>query len=314
MKKKLLLTTLSILGASLVLASCSKKKDDDHKLTIVTPGQAPLLGVSEAINDNKSKFDLDNSILIESADNLKFHFINGLFDIIVAPVNAGAKLYNAGKSTYKLAGILTWGNQYFASQNPAFTVETLNGKEITMFGEGTVNELEMDIVLEEKGISVSNKNYVANAKFANDVLINSSTAMVLTAEPALTSAKNQHTIISYSLNDLYKEVTTYDAPQAAVFVSKNAYSKHKALIEDFLEDLEEETAEINDDTQEAIAAFTSLGGSGVPAAAIPGSKIKFKSAQDSKAALQYLVSKDIERDIPAEDKIFGKQMDDEFYI
>lgn len=313
MKKKLLLTALSILGATAFLASCSKKKDDDHKLTIVTPGQAPLLGVSEAINDNKSKFDLDNSILIEQGSNLANHFIFGTMDIIVAPVNAGAKLYNIGKSTYKLAGILTWGNQFFASQNQSFTIDSLNNKEITIFGEKTVNELELDIVLNEKGINVT-KTYVANPVLAMSTLLADANAMVLTAEPALTAQKGDKNIISYSLNDLYKEVTTYDAPQAAVFVSENAYSKHKELIEDFLEDLEEETAEINDDTKDAIAAFTSLGGSGVPAAAILGSKIKFKSAQDSKAALQYLVSKDVARDIPTADKIFIKQMDDEFYI
>ena len=313
MKKKLLLTALSILGATAFLASCSKEKEDDYKLKIVTPGQAPLLGVSETIADNKSNVDLDNSILIEQPTNLAGHFIAGAMDIIVAPVNAGAKLYNAGKSTYKLAGILTWGNQFFASQNQSFTIDSLNNKEITIFGEKTVNELELDIVLNEKGINVT-KTYVANAGLAMGTLLADANAMVLTAEPALTAQKGDKNIISYSLNDLYKEVTTYDAPQAAVFVSENAYSKHKALIEDFLEDLEEETSEINDDTQSAIAAFTSLGGSGVPAAAIPGSKIKFKSAQDSKAALQYLVSKDIERDIPATDKIFGKQMDDEFYI
>lgn len=313
MKKKLLLTALSILGATAFLASCSDEKEDDYKLKIVTPGQAPLLGIAETIADNKSNVDLDNSILIEEPKNLAGHFIAGAMDIIVAPVNAGAKLYNAGKSTYKLAGILTWGNQFFASQNQTFTIDSLNNKEITIFGEKTVNELELDIVLNEKGINVT-KTYVANAGFAMDTLLADANAMVLTAEPALTAKKGDKSIISYSLNDLYKEVTTYDAPQAAVFVSENAYSKHKELIEDFLEDLEEETAEIINDTKDAIEAFTSLGGSGVPAAAIPGSKIKFKSAQDSKAALQYLVSKDIERDIPATDKIFGKQMDDEFYI
>lgn len=313
MKKKLLLTTLSILGASLVLTSCKKDDKDDYKLKIVTPGQAPLLGVSEAIDKNKANIDLDNSILIEQPTNLPGHFITGAIDIIVAPVNVGAKLYNAGKSSYKLAGILTWGNQFFASLDQSFTIDSLNNKEITLFGEGTVNELEMDIVLAEKNINVT-KKYVANAGFAMDTLLASESSYVLTAEPALTAKRGDKNIVSYSLNDLYKELTTYDAPQAAVFVSENAYSLHKALIDDLLEDLEEETSEINDDKENAISAFTSLGGSGVPLAAIPGSKIKFKSAQDSKLALQYLVSKDIERNIAAEDKIFGKQMDDEFYI
>ena len=83
-------------GKLLKIISCSDEKEDDYKLKIVPPGQAPLLGIAETIDDNKSNVDLDNTILIEQPANLANHFIAGAMDIIVAPVNAGAKLYNIG--------------------------------------------------------------------------------------------------------------------------------------------------------------------------------------------------------------------------
>ena len=73
-------------------------------------------------------------------------------DFIIAPVNAGAKLYKAGKSTYKLAAVVSWGNLFIAAQKADLTAEDLNGAKITLFGENTINASVVLYALKANGI------------------------------------------------------------------------------------------------------------------------------------------------------------------
>ena len=156
--KKYLFLILSLFIFVFTLASCNNKETkDDYAVTVTAPTGAPSFALSTlAVNDKKSyKF-------IEP-DAIGAAFSKNEFDFVVAPINAGAKLYKAKKSTYKLAAVLTWGNLYFASQIENFTLDTINGKEITLFGESTINSSVALYVLEKNNIVPSKVNYVAEA-------------------------------------------------------------------------------------------------------------------------------------------------------
>lgn len=73
------------------------------------------------------------------AETITAEFSNATADFIVAPLNAGAKLYKAGKSNYRLAAVVSWGNLFIASQRENFKLEDINDAEIMLFGENTIN-------------------------------------------------------------------------------------------------------------------------------------------------------------------------------
>lgn len=96
-----------------------------------------------------------------------------------------------GKSTYKLAAVVAWGNLFFASQRKDFSVEDINDASITLFGENTINSSIALFVLRENGIVPKNVSYLAGAANTQQLMLSDPEAIVLTAEPALTAARNK---------------------------------------------------------------------------------------------------------------------------
>lgn len=291
--------------------------EDDYKLSISCPSGAPLMAISGAVEVS----DIDNKKLtiIEDTTTLPALFQAYKEDIIVAPVNAGTKLYNAGKSKYKLASVVTWGNTYFASQKTDFMLEDMNGAEITLFGADSINVGIANYVLAKKSIIPSNVLYpnpdvVAGA---NKLLISNADAMVMTADPVLTVAKNQlaqnnKTVTSYSIAALYKELTNHNYPQAAVFVNEEAYNLHKGKFEEFFNAVKTTCEEATTNTEKVATKSHDLG-IAQPAAvltkAIPGCNLKYVKASDTKADLVFAAS---EEGIKS---FFGnKAPDDAFYL
>ena len=114
-----------------------------------------------------------------------------------------------GKSNYKLAAVVAWGNLFIASQRK-FTLDDINGAEITMFGEKTINSSITKFVLAENGIKPANIEYLAGAKYTEIAVIRCA-SIVLTAEPALTARRTKNDrITAYSVNELYKAATGHD--------------------------------------------------------------------------------------------------------
>ena len=239
MKKKLFMA-LSIAAVGIVLASCSKKNDnngdeinDDYKLKLVCPNGAPIIGVAEAASYYRNNVDAEN--IGVAPTTLNGFFSAGEADIIIAPVNLGTKLYNEETSQYQMAGILTWGNTYFASGNTTFTINDINGSNITMFGQNSITEKTANYVLAQNSITPTNKEFLGSAKLTAEYLRNNPNSIVMTAEPELAAVKAVNSNIkAYSINDLYKEKTGFDMPQAAVFVDPDTIENLKELLDAFL--------------------------------------------------------------------------------
>ena len=291
--------------------------EDDYKLSISCPSGAPLMAISGAVEVS----DIENKKLtiIEDTTTLPALFQAYKEDIIVAPVNAGTKLYNAGKSKYKLASVVTWGNTYFASQKTDFKLEDMNGAGITLFGADTINAAIANYVLAKKNITPSeilypNPDVVAGA---NKLLISNADAMVMTADPVLTVAKNQlaqnsKTVTSYSIADLYKELTNHNYPQAAVFVNEDAYNLHKGKFEEFFNAVKTTCEEAVSNTEKVATKSHDLG-IAQPAAvltkAIPGCNLKYVKASDAKVDLAFAATEEGLK------SFFGnKAPDDAFYL
>ena len=208
MKKLLLLALTSILAT----VSLSAQEADSYQIKVSSPNGAPALALATLAAKNPENYTF------VAAETISAEFANNKADFIIAPINAGAKLYKMGKSQYKLAAVVTWGNLYFASQKKNFKIKDIKKSEITLFGENTINASVALAALQANKITAKSVNYLGSAAATQNLLLSDQNAIVLTAEPLLSAAKMKNSkITAYPVNELYKKAggTVYTAGTVA---------------------------------------------------------------------------------------------------
>ena len=233
-----------------------------------------------------------------AADTIAAEFAAAQADFIIAPVNAGARLFNAGKSTYRLAAVVTWGNLYFASRREGFQLSDLNGAEVTLFGENTINASVALFALSENGITPAKVSYLAGAANTQSLLLSDDQAIVLTAEPALTAASMKNDkITAYALNDLYQAATGFEGyAQAGLFVREATIEEHPEAVSAFLTQAEEAVALCGSDlarVAEAAVQLELLPNVKVAEKAIPRCAIRYLAAADAREQVERTAAVDL---------------------
>lgn len=302
--------TMSLLLAALMLtALCFGALAEAAALRVSCPSGAPALALATLAAEHPDQYTF------LAADTITAEFASAEADFIVAPVNAGAKLYKLGKSTYKLGAVLSWGNLFLASQKEGFKPEDIDGADITLFGEGTINAAVTLYALEQNGIAPASVSYLAGAANTQQLLLTDESAIVLTAEPALTAAKAKNDkVTGCSVNDLYKAATGYDGfPQAGLFVKAALIESDPAAVDGYLQQVAEACAKCESDVEavaEAAAALELLPSAKVAQLAIPGCAIRFVPAADAREQVERTASIDLTQfggELPADDFYYGAQ-------
>ena len=282
--------------------------DDEYSVKVSAPNGAPALAVATLA------VEYPDSYTFVAADTIAAEFANKTADFIIAPLNAGAKLYKAGKSDYKLAAVVTWGNLYIASQKADFALEDINGAAITLFGENTINASVVLYALAENGLEPASVEYLAGAANTQSLLLTDENAIVVTAEPALTAAKMKNdSISSYAVNDLLKAANGFDGyTQAGLFVSAATLENHPEAVAEYLNKAEEAVGKSETDVAavaEAAVALEILPNAKVAAAAIPNCAIRYMSAADAKEQVEATANIDLTQfggSLPADDFYYGE--------
>ena len=297
-----------MMALALVLGMCAfanAEGADISGLTVTSPSGAPALALATMAVENK-----DNYTYI-AADTIASAFAGQEADFIIAPVNAGAKLYKAGKSTYKLAAVVSWGNLFIAARKADLSAEDLNGAKITLFGENTINASVVLYALEANGIEPAEVTYLASAAETQSLLLTDAEAIVVTAEPALTAAKMKNDQIgAIAVNSLFGEE---GYAQAGLFVKAGTLEAQPEAVAAFLKAAEEACGKCATDVAavaEAAVALEILPNAKVAAAAIPGCAIRFVAAQDAKALVEQTVQVDPAQfggEAPADDFYYGAE-------
>ncbi|MDD6050582.1 MAG: ABC transporter substrate-binding protein [Clostridiales bacterium] len=296
--KKFLCAVLSML----LLLSCTALAEE-AVLTAAAPNGAPALALAMLAIEKPENFTF------VAAETISAEFAKQEADFIIAPLNAGAKLYKMGKSTYKLAGVVSWGNLFFASQKEGFQVEDINGATITIFGENTINASVVKYALEQNGIVPDRIEYLASAVNTQSLLLADASAIVVTAEPALTAAKIKNPAVTgYALNELYKAATGYDGyTQAALFVKADTADAQPEAVKAFIQAVAASCETASTDLEAlATAAVTLeiLPNQKVAMAAIPGCAIRFVGALEAKEQVEATANIDLVQfggAVPADD-------------
>ena len=297
MKKILAFAISALLTVNLVA------QDAEKIIKVSSPNGAPSIALASLAEKNPENYTY------VAAETISAEFVGNKADFIIAPVNAGAKLYKMGKSSYKLAAVVPWGNLFFASQRKNFKLKDIKKHGVTLFGENTINSSVALSVLDKNKIKAKDVDYLAGAANTQSLLLSDADAIVLTAEPALTAAKmKKQNITAYALNDLYKKATGFDGfTQAGLFVRAETAQNNPEAVREYLKLAEESCAKCTNDVSsvaKACAELKILPNAKIAESAIPNCAIRYMSARDAKAQVEETAKIDLKQfggTLPAED-------------
>lgn len=299
---------LAVIFSVMMIVTAAYAGAEDY--VIVAPNGAPAIAVAGVWAEN------EDSVKTINADTIAEAFGSNQADFIIAPINAGAKLFKAGKSTYRLAAVITWGNLVFASKTEGFTAEMINGSKLVLFGENTINTSIALYVLQQKGIVPESVEYLAGAAETQALLLNGEEGtIVMTAEPAVTAAKmKDDSIVSIPLNDMYKEVNGFDGfAQAGLFVREDTLTENPALVSEALETIRSSVEMCEKDPETVarnVVAMEILPKEPVALKALPGCNIRWMNAADARDQIEMTASIDLKQyggELPADDFYFSAE-------
>lgn len=293
---------IAILFAVMIMTMACAAAEDSF--LIVAPTGAPAMAVAGVYAEDS------DAVKTIGADTIAEAFGSAEADFIIAPINAGAKLFKAGKSTYRLAAVVTWGNLVFASKMEEFAPEMISGKKLVLFGENTINASVALYVLEQKGIVPETVEYLAGAAETQALLLSGEKdTIVMTAEPAVTAAKiKDPSITSFALNDLYKEVTGFDGfTQAGLFVRQTTLAENPELVKEALKKIKDSVEMCEKDPETVaknVVSMEVLPSEPVALKALPGCSIRWMNAEESREQIETTAGIDLQQyggELPADD-------------
>jgi NitT/TauT family transport system substrate-binding protein len=217
------ITLLMFIMIALTLFGCNSTKSE-NKIKVLVPSGIPFVAVGDLIDQK--------DIVIDSVigpDLLITGMISKSHDIIIAPLNVGAKLYLNESSNYKLDSTITFGNTYIVSRksNTLNTIEDLNDKNILAYGKNSIpdillkkaldsNEIKAEISY-QGGIDQVIPFFICNPKYPDDVSCNPPD-YILCAEPLITKLELEYNM-DLNILDLQAESGSKLIPQAAIFIN-----------------------------------------------------------------------------------------------
>lgn len=212
--KKLIKYLLCLMMAFVITGCSTSSKDESSTVKILCPVGAPALAfVSKYENINKNgKIDFvdgSDQLVAELSKN------NSDYDIIVAPINLGAKLLADKQSDYRIQGVVTWGNLYYVGTSQEALKET---GELALFGEGAVPQKIVDSSKIDTSLT---PKYYQSATLVQQQLLSGNVHAGMLAEPlaSATIAKAKQSGLELSIiTDLQAAYGKNGYPQAAIFV------------------------------------------------------------------------------------------------
>lgn len=286
-----------------MVSACMKPADT---YTVITPIGSPQLAQIHV--QNMARYQTD---AMSGPELLQAAFTSGSHDFIFAPTNLGAKFYSVNQK-YKLAASIVWGNTYIVSQlTKIVTLEDLEGRDIVVYGKNQTGDIILNYILNHHNIK-ANISYVSNVSDANIELVKNKNAIIMTAEPSLS-------VLSLKLDGLhvidlqkeYQTITGKDSyPQASLFVKADLPEE---VIKKYITFLKSSIEQANQEPLKTAKLAIKLGMNFDEKAiekAIPNSNLLFKSAVDSKEAVEAYLSLLAEINI----NLIGSMPDENFYF
>lgn len=275
---KLILIVIMIFSTILAVG-CSDEKENEKKYSIILPAGTPLIALGDLIDNPNFDFTIVNG-----QDPLLTAFTQNEYDLIIAPINLGAKLFISETSQYKMKAIITTNNTYLISKNEINSINDLSNKKVLAFGNGSAPALALSCALDINKIDceVNYKNSAADV-ITMYTSLNDDNDYYLSAEPNITKIEDK---TNKSINKLdVSEIIKEEVPvliQACLFVNPNSNVDEKiiSLIKENINTMNELPSEYAKKIINKNEFFTGLGES-VLTKCIPNSNIKYLDAIDN---------------------------------
>ncbi|MDO9629479.1 MAG: hypothetical protein Q7I99_06230 [Acholeplasmataceae bacterium] len=272
--KKILLIMLIVF----TMFGCQKA----DQLKIIVPFGSPEL--AQLYLEDSKDYQVD---VVFGPDPLIAAFGSKSHDVIFAPTNLGAKMYQSN-DTYQLLATVIWGNYFLVSSKAeTFDVASLNGQEIIVFGQNQTSDIILRYLFTALEIEPT-ITYIDSLSAAAASFISFPNQIVLLAEPVYSNIIHQMpSTKTIDIQALYQEVSGFDSyPQSGVFIKKGL---SQSKIEKIQADLIDSIQKTNENPSKAADLAISLG-MGLPkdilSSAIINSNIRYVSALDSKDAVE----------------------------
>ncbi len=306
--KKIILYILTLI-LTITLSSCGNKTQE---VNIICPSGTPLLSIINYMDEHKEA----NVEVANGSDPLVAAFSKEYYDVIIAPVNLGAKFYNTN-GNYILAKTIVWGNLYIASKNEMTSIDDLNNKKLVVFGKNSTPDIIIKAILESRTDLNIEIEYVSDVQEANALLVSGKAEYAISAEPSLSKIKDAKGFNTLDLQEEYSKISgTKSYPQAGIFVLKS--KKNDSLIKGVLNSLIESVKETNKDPQSTASkaielneTFKTLGKDAL-VKAIPNCHFSIESKKEEKKAVEKYLELMIS--LGFSNQVGDKVPDEEFFL
>ena len=296
--KKRIQTTLllAVLGASLILAGCSKTETEETTVRIGSLKGPTSMGLVELMDQaEKGETGADYEFtMAAAADEINAAFLKGDLDIVLIPANVASVLYNKTGGQAVVLDINTLGVLYLLESGETVqSAADLKGRTIYLPGKGTTPDYALQYILAQNGLGMEEVDlqYKSEAAEVISALQEEPEALGLLPQPAVTTAcmQNEGLRIALDLTEEWDKVSTEGSLVTGVtLVRREFLEQHEALVQEFLSAHEESAKFTNENIEEAaemVAALEIVPKAPIAAQAIPYCNITCMTGTDMQAAL-----------------------------
>ena len=284
--------------------------DSSKKVSVIVPTGTPSLGIANVLNDKT----LVDANIVSGSDPLIAAFTNASYDVVVAPVNLGAKLYNAKENfSYILYKTIVWGNYYLVSNEEIATLESLEGKTVLVFGKNSTPDVVLRTLISAKNINV-NLEYVDDVATANSYLLSGKADIIVSAEPSLTKMSANKNFYTLDLQKQWQQLTgSYSLPQAGIFIKKDSKDEKylKTVLDKMIESVQMAQTKPNVLIASAVSVDENLAKIGKETLQKAIGNCNLRVEETDKEAIEFYFSQVIQLGIGA--TVGGKLPDEAFY-
>lgn len=277
---------------------------------MIVPTGTPSLGIANVLNDKT----LVDANIVSGSDPLIAAFTNASYDVVVAPVNLGAKLYNANENfSYILYKTIVWGNYYLVSNEEIATLESLEGKTVLVFGKNSTPDVVLRTLISAKNINV-NLEYVDDVATANSYLLSGKADIIVSAEPSLTKMSANKNFYTLDLQKQWQQLTgSYSLPQAGIFIKKDSKDEKylKTVLDKMIESVQMAQTKPNVLIASAVSVDENLAKIGEETLQKAIGNCNLRVEETDKEAIEFYFSQVIQLGIGA--TVGGKLPDEAFY-
>lgn len=280
----LIITTLS-------LASCGNVKVE-NEVKIITPYGTPYLALGGLLDEENVKIDAVNG-----ADGLKTALVKGEYDVVVAPINLGAQLFNKGNSKYVIEAVITMNNAYIVTENTnkLDSIKDLEGQNVLGFGQTGIPGSVLKTLYSNNNLDQSLIDFSqASSSAVYSIFAGGSTnaKYALMSEPEISKLVLNDKKEVKSL-DLTKELGV-DVPQACIYVNPNSEKQNDIdnllkLIENNIKSLNKNPSKYADEVIALDRTFEAMTKE-VIVRSIPLTNIVYKEASNFKTEINNILT------------------------